>query len=353
MAVFLSPVGGAAAQFFDNNGDPLSGGKLLTYAAGTTTPQVTYTTVVGNVAHTNPIVLDAAGRVPTGEIWLTEGLAYKFVTTTSTNVLIGTYDNITGIGLSEIDACSVTYDPPFSSSVPTVVCEKLAEVISVKDFGAVGDGVVDDTQAIKNAIAAVTTAGGGELYFPRGSYVVTSVIDLPANILLSGVGRRKAYPGVFVPGSDTLATVVPTHTGRSCFRIFNNTLDANSNVRVRDLNIATLGVAGSAGPTAAFGFECGQFQRDFTFENCGIHGFTSAFDVYRPSGALIEMGVIKILNCSINLNNWIARTLNGTQWNSFVFMYNEAGQNGYEVNLGGIDIGAFAAVSIGNLLECQ
>lgn len=101
MSVFLSPVGGAGAQFFDNNGTPLAGGKLYSYAAGTTTPQVTYTTSAGNVAHTNPIVLDSAGRVPNGgEIWLTFA-PYKFVLHTSTNVLIATYDNIRGAGASE------------------------------------------------------------------------------------------------------------------------------------------------------------------------------------------------------------------------------------------------------------
>ena len=98
MAVFLSPVGGVAAQFFTNTGSVLTGGKLYTYAAGTTTPQVSYTTSAGNVARTNPIVLDAAGRVPDGgEIWITAA-SYKFVLTDSNNVLIATYDNITGIG---------------------------------------------------------------------------------------------------------------------------------------------------------------------------------------------------------------------------------------------------------------
>jgi len=97
MAVLLSPVGGVAAQFFDNNGNPLSGGKLFSYSAGTTTPAVTYTNSLGTTAHTNPIVLDAGGRVPGGEIWLTDGVIYKFVLQTSTNVLIATYDNIVGI----------------------------------------------------------------------------------------------------------------------------------------------------------------------------------------------------------------------------------------------------------------
>tara|TARA_R110000868_G_scaffold103112_2_gene284066 strand:- start:18248 stop:18730 length:483 start_codon:yes stop_codon:yes gene_type:complete len=99
MAVNLSPVGGVAAQFFTNTGAVLTGGKLYTYAAGTTTPQTTYTTSAGNVAWTNPVVLDAAGRVPSsGEIWISSGVSYKFVLTDSNDVLIATYDNITGVG---------------------------------------------------------------------------------------------------------------------------------------------------------------------------------------------------------------------------------------------------------------
>jgi hypothetical protein len=97
MSVNLSPVGGAAAQFLDNNGNTLTGGKLYTYEAGTTTPQTTYTTSAGNVAHANPIILDAAGRVPGGEIWLTVGADYKFSLFTSADVLIANWDNIFGI----------------------------------------------------------------------------------------------------------------------------------------------------------------------------------------------------------------------------------------------------------------
>jgi hypothetical protein len=97
MSVFLSPIGGAGWQFFNNDGTVLAGGKLYTYIAGSSTPKTTYTTSAGNIAHANPIVLDSAGRVPGGEIWLTSGL-YKFVLNTSTNVLIATYDNINGVG---------------------------------------------------------------------------------------------------------------------------------------------------------------------------------------------------------------------------------------------------------------
>ena len=97
MAVFLSPVGGVAAQFFTNFGVILTGGKLYTYAAGTTTPAATYTTSAGGTAHANPIILDSAGRVPGGEIWLTS-TQYKFVLKDSSDVLIATWDNVWGVG---------------------------------------------------------------------------------------------------------------------------------------------------------------------------------------------------------------------------------------------------------------
>lgn len=100
MAVYLSPIGGAGWQFFNNDGTVLSGGKIYTYIAGSSTPKATYTTSVGDIAHANPIVLDSSGRVLGGEIWLTAGL-YKFVLNTSANTLIATYDNINGIGAAE------------------------------------------------------------------------------------------------------------------------------------------------------------------------------------------------------------------------------------------------------------
>lgn len=48
-------------QFLDNNNNPLSGGKLYTYAAGTTTPKPSYTTAAGDIENTNPVELDSYG----------------------------------------------------------------------------------------------------------------------------------------------------------------------------------------------------------------------------------------------------------------------------------------------------
>ena len=78
-------------QFFDANGDPLVGGKLYTYEAGTNTPRATYVDSGGAVANTNPIILDSRGEA---NVWLDPTLAYKFVLQTSANVTIWTVDQI-------------------------------------------------------------------------------------------------------------------------------------------------------------------------------------------------------------------------------------------------------------------
>lgn len=91
-SVLLSPYG-VGQQFFDDNGVPLAGGLIYTYQAGSSTPLATYTDNGGVIPNSNPIVLDASGRVPQ-EIWLFEGYSYKFVLKNSDDVLIQTLDNI-------------------------------------------------------------------------------------------------------------------------------------------------------------------------------------------------------------------------------------------------------------------
>jgi microcystin-dependent protein len=95
MSVLLSPIGNGF-QFFTSTGLPLNGGYLYTYQAGSSTPLTTYTDVTGTISNANPITLGTDGR-PQTEIWLTQGLSYKFVLTDSANNQIQTYDNLYGI----------------------------------------------------------------------------------------------------------------------------------------------------------------------------------------------------------------------------------------------------------------
>lgn len=83
-------------QFFDDNGDPLSGGKIYTYQAGTTTPKATYTTSDATIQNTNPIVLDAAGRA----VVFIQG-SYRIDTYDANDVLIRSVDNVTSFATLE------------------------------------------------------------------------------------------------------------------------------------------------------------------------------------------------------------------------------------------------------------
>ena len=95
MAVNLSPIGNGVS-FLGVTGLPLSGGRLYSYQAGSSTPLATYTTVSGTIANANPIILGTDGRAPS-EIWLTFGYNYKFILQDSVGATIATYDDIYGI----------------------------------------------------------------------------------------------------------------------------------------------------------------------------------------------------------------------------------------------------------------
>lgn len=90
-------------QFLDSNGVPLAGGKLYSYAAGTTTPQATYTDETAGTPNTNPVILNSAGKA---SVWL-GSLAYKFMLKDSLGNLIWTVDNVSIINPASIDKTKI------------------------------------------------------------------------------------------------------------------------------------------------------------------------------------------------------------------------------------------------------
>lgn len=85
------------------SGQDNAGGKVFTYAAGTTTPQATYTSAAMNTPNSNPITLDGTGRA---SVWLDPSLSYKFVIQDAGGAATpdGTVDNVvaaTGQSVSE------------------------------------------------------------------------------------------------------------------------------------------------------------------------------------------------------------------------------------------------------------
>jgi hypothetical protein len=98
--------------------------------------------------------------------------------------------NETGV-INSGNANDISYTLTAAGATAQTVQTKLEQYISVKDFGAVGDGVADDTAEIQAAIDAVIASGGGMLYIPAGTYKTTSALTVSdaSKINIQGAGK--------------------------------------------------------------------------------------------------------------------------------------------------------------------
>jgi hypothetical protein len=88
--------------------------------------------------------------------------------------------NTLPLGVTSADL--VQYQPAGAGAALRTVDAKLKEVVSVKDFGAVGDGVTDDTAAIQQSLSTARS-----VVFPPGTYLVTSTINVGTQRVLKGL----------------------------------------------------------------------------------------------------------------------------------------------------------------------
>ena len=131
------------SQYFDNSGNPLSGGKVYTYSAGTSTPKSTYTDAAGGTPNANPTILDSAGRAA---IWGSG--AYKVVVTDSAGNTMSTDDNYTAFNASSTSAFS---DASFT----------------LQDDG-------DATKQVMFQLSGITTGSTTTLTVPNGSSTIAT-----------------------------------------------------------------------------------------------------------------------------------------------------------------------------------
>lgn len=97
-----------------------------------------------------------------------------------------------------------------AGAVARTVQSKARETVSVKDFGAVGDGDTDDTAAIQSALTAVGNAGGGKVLIPKGSYIF-SALTVPAKVRLVGDGLDATYLKTSTTGTAITLTTSVSH----------------------------------------------------------------------------------------------------------------------------------------------
>lgn len=217
MAVNIAP--DARLAFFDSNGDPLVGGELNTYAAGSTTPLATYTDSTGNTANSNPIVLDAGGRTPNG-VWLSEGSSYKFVLEDSDGVEIWSEDNISGVN----DAGVSTSQWVGSGSSPTYV--------SATQFTVSGDKT--DTFTVGRRVRATVTAGTVHGTIISSAYTTLTTVDLimdGSDELDSGLSTVEV--GLLTPSDTSIpwlsdSTLLSTDDGASAGPVYTGYRDSDT-----------------------------------------------------------------------------------------------------------------------------
>lgn len=216
---------------------PINGGQLFTYDAGTVTPKATYTTAAGDVANANPVILNARGEPPAG-IFLGSG-AYKIVLKDAAGATIWTQDNVSIADYLLGSNLANTTDPAKGSAlVPTTgrVVNTVSDlralpktggsptafmlgyyakgdggggsyyldptdttsadnggtiivatdggrwklsyfgIVSVRQFGAKGDGATNDYPAFSAALTAV-----GRIHVPAGEYRTDTTIQMGDN----------------------------------------------------------------------------------------------------------------------------------------------------------------------------
>lgn len=175
-------------QFFDNLGNPLVNGTINAYLAGTSTPTNMFSDNIGTVAGAS-VTLDSRGEPTTFKlIWLDSSKNYKFILKDSTGATIWTIDNISADDVS--DASMVTYTPAGSGAVATTVQTKLRESVSIKDFGAVSNGITDDTAAIQLALDS-----GAKIVDFLGILSKCDEITVPAGVSAINLNLLKKTAG--------------------------------------------------------------------------------------------------------------------------------------------------------------
>jgi hypothetical protein len=186
-------------------------------------------------------------------------------------------------------------------------------IYNVLDYGAVGDGVIDDTAAIQAAHDAIlsSTSGKGVLFFPTNIYRTTSTIDIDVNcVIVDGNGATILSDGgavclnlvnSFVPNnSDTIPNQYAGIWGQSCNEIRNLKLNWKSGanaiaIKLLGFDLNPSGVMDNRASVSMVqmshvyitGFTYGLYLGAFTFNSIFIGGAIGCqYDVYVPTGVV-------------------------------------------------------------------
>lgn len=187
--------------------------------------------------------------IDTQELYIGNGAVSEGAPSVGNTKLLTEHDNI-------IDFANQYAYKPNNSSIwnnNTVVerslQQQLDDTVSIKSFGAIGDGIADDTVAIQNAIDGLFLNGEVFnrviLWFPAGVYKISNSIKLPPFATIRGAGKDKTII------SSTTSDIFETVNGSSTPGNYNNSVTTSINAvdanqaRYIDISDITLEMLGN------------------------------------------------------------------------------------------------------------
>jgi hypothetical protein len=227
-------------------------------------------------AKTNPLTTSATGAFD----FYAANATYTLTVTHPDGTTSTAYATLFDVNdLGAIASSQVSFTQSGTGAVARTVQDKAREVVSVKDFGAKGDGVTDDTAAIQAAITAV--GSGGRLYFPTGTYQTTSPLlaENLRGLTIYGASGQFGWSGTRIIGA---------HTGKAVLSLVGSFYCAIENI----------GIEGDSGTPPNAGLLLGRSSAssagNHTFKNLHVQGSYTVAGLYNAAS---EDNVF--LNCYI------------------------------------------------------
>lgn len=206
----LQPLYFPVFRALDSNGKPLNGGKLFSYAAGTTTPLATFTDATSGTPNTNPVVLDSTG---TAKIFLSNS-TYKFVLQNQFGVQQWTIDNISGVAAASIvvnPSGNQTIIQPGNTSLSVNAINKsfYASLYPGADVGAqinaadtaAGAGNADIWVTLPGTVSSIPTISSNHRLILAAPLTWSTGINLQSNTQVEGSGNNAVQTVTLTTGT--------------------------------------------------------------------------------------------------------------------------------------------------------